>query len=299
MNKKVSVVLPVYNGERRVAKAIESVLSQTYENLELIIVNDCSTDNTIEVLRDYENRDRRVKVFENESNQKLPRTLNNGFTHVTGEYLTWTSDDNAFKPEAIEIMVRYLDEHTDIDMVYADFDVVNLDGTFRETKRLFEPDELRFCNAVGACFLYKKELGEKAGIYDPDLFLAEDYEYWIKAYLNGNLYHIQEVLYNYGWHDESLTVTKKYQVYHKTYEAKDKHFQELLSRCVTQEDRNRFYWEMLRLLLEEDERERIKNIYYQQDSEFMKADKKKLLYEKRSRSFGGRIINKWVDFMNF
>lgn len=292
MEKKVSVVLPVYNGEKRVGKAIESVLSQTYENLELIIVNDCSTDNTMDVLQEYANRDSRVLVYENESNQKLPRTLNNGFTHVTGEYLTWTSDDNAYKPKAIETMVNYLDNYSDIDMVYADFDIVSLDGTFIETKKVFEPDELRFCNAVGACFLYRRELADKAGRYEPDLFLAEDYEYWIKAYLNGKLHHIPEVLYNYGWHDESLTVTKKQQVYHKTYEAKDIHFDEILSRCTTQEDRNRFYWEMLRLLLDEEERKHVRKTYYQSDLEFMKADKRKIQIEKWNRSLMGRIMNK-------
>lgn len=283
MNKKVSVVLPVYNGAQRVSKAIESVLSQSYTNLELIIVNDCSTDNTMEVLRGYADKDSRIKVYENEVNQKLPRTLNNGFSHVEGDYLTWTSDDNTYKLNAIEKMVQYLDEHPDIDMVYADFDIVNLDGTYRETKRVFEPDELRFQNSVGACFLYTKELAAKAGEYDPDLFLAEDYEYWIKAYLNGNLHHIPEVLYNYGWHNASLTVTKAYQVYHKTFEAKEKHYEELISRCITQADKNRFYWDMLGLLLDDKEKEIIRKIYYQYDRDFMKEDKKRI-YNERIRN---------------
>ena len=108
MKKKVSVVLPVYNGAKRVSKAIESVLSQSYTNLELIIVNDCSTDNTMEVLRGYADKDSRIKVYENEVNQKLPRTLNNGFSHVEGDYLTWTSDDNTYKLNAIERRGRIL-----------------------------------------------------------------------------------------------------------------------------------------------------------------------------------------------
>lgn len=155
INKKVSVVLPVYNSSKRVGKAIESVLVQSYDNIELIIVNDCSTDNTMEVLQSYANNDSRIQFYENKVNKKLPRTLNNGFSYATGDYLTWTSDDNTYKSNAIEKMVQYLDEHPNIDLVYSDFDIVNLDGTFRETKRVFEPDELRFRNAVGACFLQK------------------------------------------------------------------------------------------------------------------------------------------------
>lgn len=294
MDKKVSVVLPVYNGEKRVGKAIESVLSQTYKNLELVIVNDCSTDNTLDVLHEYASRDSRVLVYENESNQKLPRTLNNGFAHVTGEYLTWTSDDNAYKPKAIETMVNYLDNYSDTDMVYADFDIVSLDGTFIETKKVFEPDELRFCNAVGACFLYRRELAEAIGEYDPDLFLAEDYEYWIKAYLYGKLYHIPEVLYEYGWHDKSLTVTKKMQVYHKTYEAKLKHFDGLLERCKNQEEKNRMYWSMLDLLLDDTERENVKKSYYGLDARFKTADIKKVKKEHFEQTLFGRGL-KYVD----
>lgn len=300
MNKKVSVVLPVFNGSKRVSKAIESVLEQSYANLELIIVDDCSTDNTMDVLRSYANKDARIKIYENKVNQKLPRTLNNGFSHATGDYLTWTSDDNTYKSNAIEKMVQYLDEHPNIDMVYADFDIVDLDGTFRETRRLYEPDELRFRNVVGACFLYTKKLAVKVGEYDPDLFLAEDYEYWIKAYFKGNLRHMQEVLYNYGLHDDSLSVKKAKQVYHKTFEVKEKHFEELIDRCKTQKDRNRFYWDMLKLLLDENEKESKRKIYYQYDKNFMKQDKRRLFYKNiRDGIRGGVHIlkNKLTDVM--
>ncbi len=292
MDKKVSIVLPVYNGEKRVAKAIDSILNQTYSNFELIIVNDCSTDNTKDVLEKYAIKDSRIRIVSNEINLKLPNSLNHGFEEATGDYYTWTSDDNAYKPDAISVMVDYLDSNDDVDMVYCDFDVVGLDGTYISTTELLEPDELRFQNAVGACFLYRKELAQKVGKYDADLFLAEDYEYWMKAYLNGNLHHIPQVLYEYGWHDESLTVKKRHQVYHKTYEAKDKHFEELISRCKTQDDKNKFYWNMLRLLLDDEERETVRNKYYQLDSEFMKADKAMLKQERFGKSFLTRVLRK-------
>lgn len=292
MDKKVSIVLPVYNGEHRVSKAIDSILAQTYKNLELIIVNDCSTDKTSEILKEYERKDPRIKVLNNEINLNLPKSLNRGFSKVTGDYLTWTSDDNAFNVDAISKMVKYLDEHKDTDMVYCDFDIVELDSTYRSTTKTLEPDEIRYENAVGACFLYTRELAEKAGEYDSELFLAEDYEYWIKAYLNGNLHHIPEVLYEYGWHDESLTVTKERQVYHKTFEAKDKHFNELFERCNTQDERNKFFWRMLRLLLDDAEREDVRKIYYQMDKVFKRADKQKIFRERLDNSILGKIARK-------
>ncbi len=272
-NKKISVVLPVYNGEHRVSRALESILHQTYQNFEVIAVNDCSTDDTNAVLQQFAQMDNRVRVIQNETNLKLPRTLNHGFEEAIGEYLTWTSDDNAYKPEALTMMAKYLDEHEEVDLVYCDFDIVQLDGTYKSTVLLLNPDEMRFENTVGACFLYRRELAKKIGEYDPELFLSEDYEYWLRAYLNGKMHHISEVLYEYGWHDKSLTVTRELQVRHKTYDAKNKHFEELISRCKTQDDKNRFYLTMLKHLVDDNERNRVRKQYYKLDKEFKKIDK--------------------------
>ncbi len=108
--KLVSVILPVYNGEDTIAESIDSVLAQTYQNLELVIVNDCSTDGTQAILKEYEAKDRRVRVIDNSVNLKLPRSLNVGFSDAKGEYLTWTSDDNLYHPSAIEEMAAVLDK---------------------------------------------------------------------------------------------------------------------------------------------------------------------------------------------
>ncbi|MCV3482379.1 glycosyltransferase family 2 protein [Campylobacter sp. CNRCH_2014_0184h] len=82
MNKLVSVIMPTFNGASSgfLAQSIESVLNQTYKNLEFIIVNDCSTDNTLEILQEYAKKDHRIQIINNQKNQKLPQSLNIGFT---------------------------------------------------------------------------------------------------------------------------------------------------------------------------------------------------------------------------
>ena len=110
--KKVSIILPVYDGQKHITNAINSILNQTYSNWELIIVNDCSTDNTLQIAEKFAQTDSRIKVYSNERNLKLPMTLNAGFRHATGDYFTWTSDDNMFKPEAIEVLVDYLEKNS-------------------------------------------------------------------------------------------------------------------------------------------------------------------------------------------
>ena len=164
-NKKISVILPVYNGERYLAEALESILGQTYTNIELIVVDDCSTDCTGEIIQKYSERDRRVRYIKNAVNLKLPRTLNVGFSNATGDYLTWTSDDNRYKPEALERMAYWLESKPDIDMVYADYTGVDSEGKITCEKKMGEPSEMPFHNVVGACFLYRKEVADRAGQY--------------------------------------------------------------------------------------------------------------------------------------
>ena len=105
---KVSIVLPCYNGEKYLRESINSIIKQTYQDWELIIVDDCSVDRSLEIAYEYMKNDSRIKVIHNESNCKLPCSLNIGFANATGELLSWTSDDNIYYPEALEIMVDAL-----------------------------------------------------------------------------------------------------------------------------------------------------------------------------------------------
>ncbi len=241
----------------------------------MVIVNDCSTDNTFAVISEYANKDSRISIINNEVNKKLPASLNIGFSVASGDSLTWTSDDNSYHANAFETMVKAMRSNPNIDMVYADFDVVDLEGKvlWHESKK--DPDVIKYMNTVGACFLYKKSLADRIGEYDTNLFLAEDYEFWIKAYLNGKLMHISESLYDYGWHDKSLTATRKSEISKATYKAKKKHEDELLSRCVTQDDRNRYYDFMLSHLKDKKELKAQRKEYYRFDGSFAASDMKK------------------------
>lgn len=97
---KISIILPTYNGQQYIGEAIESIIEQTFQDWELIIVDDCSSDNTLDIIRKYEKQDLRIKVIHNDVNKKLPASLNIGFKYAKGMYLTWTSDDNMYLPGA-------------------------------------------------------------------------------------------------------------------------------------------------------------------------------------------------------
>ena len=125
---RVSIVMPVYNGEQYLKESIESILSQTFQDWELWLVNDCSTDSSPQIMEEYTKRDPRVHMLSNLENQKLPRTLNIGFRHAGGEYLTWTSDDNRYKESAIERMVQALEENPSYGMAYSSMEYLQEDG---------------------------------------------------------------------------------------------------------------------------------------------------------------------------
>ena len=101
---KISIVLPVYNREKLLPKAIESCLNQTFKDFELIIIDDCSKDKSFEIAKEYAKQDQRIKVIRNEPNKRLPASLNIAFKEARGQYFTWTSDDNLLHENALEKM---------------------------------------------------------------------------------------------------------------------------------------------------------------------------------------------------
>lgn len=200
---KVSIVLPTYNGSEFLSQSIESVLCQTYANFELIIVDDCSTDETGKIADDYSRKDSRVRVIHNERNQKLPASLNIGFKHATGDYWTWTSDDNWYEPQAIARMVSYLTDNPEVGLVAADFRKIQ-DGMSSVVEISVDKVSL-LKDTIGACFLYRAEVAKRVGEYNSEKFLVEDYDFWLRMGLEAEFGKISEVLYNYRVHANSLT----------------------------------------------------------------------------------------------
>lgn len=210
-NKLISIVLPVYNGEKFLRDSIDSIINQTYKNWELIIVNDCSTDNSLKIAQEYEKLDERIKVISNEINKKLPASLNIGFKEAKGEYLTWTSDDNKYKSRALERMCEYLEKNEKFTMVCADYEILTEGKTkCKSVKCKFS--EMLVSNGVGACFLYRRSVLNKIGGYSEDLFLVEDYDYWLKIMKVGKIGEIKENLYTYRRHSASLSETRKIEI---------------------------------------------------------------------------------------
>ncbi|MFD1095230.1 glycosyltransferase family 2 protein [Salegentibacter chungangensis] len=200
----ISIILPVFNGQEFLAQAIESCLNQTYKNLELIIVDDASEDKSLEISRAFAAKDNRLKIFSNKENLKLPGSLNSGHAWANGNFITWTSHDNVLKPDFLEKHFQNIVANK-ADISYSNYDMIFADGNIKREHHPGPPEYLLFGNQIGASFLYRKKVFEELSGYDENLFLVEDYDFWLRAGMNFKYSKIEYNLYSYRIQPESLT----------------------------------------------------------------------------------------------
>lgn len=221
----VSIVLPVYNGEEYLEKSIESVLRQTYENFEFIIVNDGSTDHTKEIVDKYALIDNRIRVI-HKQNEKLPKTLSRGFSEARGEFFTWTSADNIMEKNFIEKLVTELQTYPETGMVFSNISLIDENDNYIVTNEWYankkRPEIVMFphCilrlntyadNYIGAAFMYRACVAHTLEDYSIYKYCTEDYDYWMRI---NDLYclrhtNFDDPIYRYRFHSNSLTSKDK------------------------------------------------------------------------------------------
>ena len=210
---KISIVMPTYNQDKYIKEAIDSILNQTFKDFELIIVNDGSTDDTENIIKTY--NDKRIIYLEKE-NGGTGSALNLGFSIARGKYETWFASDNVLYLNGLEELNKYLDESNNIDYVYANFDVVQMDKDgLNEISRYNIKEVLNqewnintifedYYN-MGIFWLWRKELKVKTGsnyILEP----CEDYEMICRMiFAGGKFAFFDKCLGFYRKHDLNLS----------------------------------------------------------------------------------------------
>lgn len=227
----ISIVLPTYNGAKYLRASLDSILNQTDKSWELIVVDDCSTDGAGELAEQYAKRDYRIRVIHNPENRKLPASLNIGFREAKGEFLTWTSDDNIYAPNALEKMRIFLEKEPEIAMVCAGMRLINEAGEAVGAAGSYDEDRMYYNNSVGACFLYRSKVRAVIGEYNEALFGVEDYEYWLRLLDNyGKIGWLDEPLYLYRMHERSLTATRWLEIKTRLNEMRIERFDQIFKR---------------------------------------------------------------------
>lgn len=218
----VSVVMPVYNGALYLKEAVDSILSQTHANLELIIVNDGSTDNSEQIIRSY--TDERIVYLKNEVNSRICVTLNRGLDIAKGKYIARMDCDDISVPERLQKQVEYMELHPSIGIVGSD--IIVFGENMENRLFLFEHDKnickagLLFatCFAHPAVMIRKSLLDEYNFRYDDSYRGLEDFELWYRMSKYTELVNIPEPLLHYRKHKSQETQNVSPEVANKLYE---------------------------------------------------------------------------------
>lgn len=201
----VSVVVPAYNHGRYLPECIDSVLGQTYPQIELIVLDDGSTDNTRDVLKSYAGRIH----WETQPNCGQSATLNRGWSMSTGDLLTYLSADDVLYPDAISRAVAALQAQPDIVVVYPDFDLI--DAHSHPLRRITAPEfdardlYLRLVCQPGPGALFRRSAWQKAGPWKAEFRQNPDLDFWMRMALHGNFRRIPDALAAFRVHRDSQT----------------------------------------------------------------------------------------------
>jgi len=208
-NPVVSIVMPVYNVEKYVTEAINSILSQTFTDFELIILDDSSTDTSNEEIKKF--NDSRIVYHRNIKNIGLAENLNTGLRLAKGKYIARMDGDDISLPERLRIQVEYLEKHPEIDLCSC---AMELFGTEQQIWiRDNDPEQVKitmlfFSPVLHASSIWRRESFSKNNLYfNQDAFPAEDYDLWSRAVFHCKLVNIPEVMYKYRIHGIQVTKT--------------------------------------------------------------------------------------------
>ncbi len=218
----VTIVLPIYNGDKLMSQTIDSILNQTYKKFELIIVNDGSTDKTLKIAEEYAKKDSRIKVI-NQENQKLPQSIANGFKVANGEYSMWVGADDILHNNCIESMLNDLKSDEKVDFVYPNVRLIDENNKIITSNKWYASNKehpeyvmlpknmLEFCevknNYIAPICMYKSIVVKTLSDFSKNRFTVEDYDYWMRV---NDLFMIrhttfEEPIFDYRRHSGSLT----------------------------------------------------------------------------------------------
>ena len=214
MKPKVSVIMAVLNGERFIDEAIQSIVDQTYQNVELVVVDDGSTDRTRDRVDAF--RDRlEVRYVRHEAPRGIAPSMNDGLRHATGELIAFLDHDDAWFPEFLQTQASYLAEHPDVGMVHCDFQTIDPEGgviqgsiaAWRGRKRpsgsVF-PQLFLDSFVVGNSVLIRRECFTRLGLFDESLRWG-DYLMWMRIARHYRVDYVDSVLTKYRQHPTQST----------------------------------------------------------------------------------------------
>ncbi len=208
----VSVIIPAFNGEKYIGDAIESILHQTYINWELIIIDDCSTDETLKIINSY--TDSRITLFCNKNNKGIAESTNKGIEKSKGKYIALLDDDDVAEYDRLTLQVDYLEKHSEIDILVGRTtlidekgQVIDYCGIPRNNPRYIKAVLLFKCmDFMNSTAMIRRDFIKKYNLYyKNDCYGMQDYRFYIECSKVGNISTINKFLLKYRIHEASET----------------------------------------------------------------------------------------------
>lgn len=215
-NKKneplVSVLIPCFNVEKYVESSLNNVITQTYKNLEILVIDDGSTDNTRSILDQFAKKDQRINVVYNKENKGLIKSLNKGIDLAKGEYIARTDADDLVEKNWIEELIYILEKSPEILAIGAHANIINNKNKVLNqiTPPEYHQDIIEMmpfsCPIIHPVSIIRSSVFKKNKLcYDENYIYAEDYKLWLEISKIGKLHNLQKILINYRVHENQIS----------------------------------------------------------------------------------------------
>ena len=197
MNELVSIIMPSYNTANYISQSIDSVINQTYSNWELIIIDDCSTDNTIEIVKTYS--DERIRLLSNEKNSGAAVSRNYALREAKGEWIAFLDSDDLWMPDKLEKQISFLQKNN-YSFSYTNYEEIDSEGISNGIivtgpKRISKFGMICYCWPGCLTVMYnKKQIGD---VQIADIRKNNDYAMWLKVSKEADCYLLDETLAKY------------------------------------------------------------------------------------------------------
>ena len=214
----VSIVTPSFNQARYIETTIESVLSQDYPRIEYLIVDGGSTDGTVEIIKKYERKGgvtpplqrHGIGWWVSEPDKGQTEAINKGFERARGQILAWLNSDDTYEPGAVSAAVKYLQEHSDVGMVYGDCNFINEDGKmigkFGSAQTDYRLLRQGYVHIPQQTMFFRADLWKQVGPLDPSFYFAMDYDLWTRLAARTALKYVPRTWANFRLHTTGKTI---------------------------------------------------------------------------------------------
>ncbi|HSQ39490.1 MAG TPA: glycosyltransferase family 2 protein [Anaerolineales bacterium] len=205
----VSVVTPSFNQARYLEATVQSVLGQDYPRIEYIIVDAGSTDGSVDIIKKYADK---LAWWVSEKDRGQTDAINKGFARATGDILAWINSDDTYEPRAVGQAVKYLIEHPEVGMVYADCNYINEEGSVIGKFPAAQTDLVRlrrgYVHIPQQTMFFRADLWKQLGPLDPSFYFAMDYDLWTRIAAHAELKYIAgQTWANFRIHTSGKTIT--------------------------------------------------------------------------------------------